>query len=82
MLRSTVIAPTNTALPLRAFLEQRGAGRGARYVGTPRLMLAVAAAADIAAERIPTSGSLEKQRDAVLAAIAGRIHVPVPSSSS
>ena len=45
-------------------------------------MLAVAAAADMTAERIPTSGSLEKQRDAVLAAIAGRIHVPGPSSGS
>jgi hypothetical protein len=44
-------------------------------------MLTVAAAADVAAERIPTGGSLEKQRDAVLVAIAGRIHVLVPPSS-
>jgi hypothetical protein len=46
------------------------------YAGTVRLILSVAAAVDIAADRVPMGGSLEEQRDAVLAAIADRIHAP------
>ena len=65
-------------LATSGLLEPRGTGRSTRYAGTHRLMLAVASAADIAAERLPAGGSLEEQRDAVLAAIAERIHAPVP----
>lgn len=62
-------------LAASGLLLPQGAGRSTNYVGSGRLVDAVARGASVPEERVPSAGSLEERRDAVLAAIAEILHV-------
>lgn len=55
-------------------LRPDGAGRSAHYLGTDRLMHAVAAAAGLDLRAITPGTELSNQRDSVLTALAQRLH--------
>jgi len=61
-------------LAASGLLDARGAGRSAHYVGTDRLIDAVTAAVGVPAERVPPQPELAQRRDALLAAVAARLH--------
>jgi Fic family protein len=61
-------------LAASGLLISRGAGRSSHYLGSERLIEAVARSAGVPAERVPVGGSLVERRDAVVAALAERLH--------
>lgn len=58
-------------LEAAGFLQAKGAGSSTNYVGTPRLMAAVASAASL--DLPDTRAPLDAQRDSIVAGIAGRL---------
>lgn len=61
-------------LTAAGLLEQRGAGRGARYVGTERLIQAVATGAAVEIGEPMGGRTREEGRDALLTALGRRLH--------
>ncbi len=61
-------------LKAAGMLEQRGAGRGARYVGTERLIQAVATGTRVDAGGTDGGRTIEEARDALVTAVARRLH--------
>ena len=61
-------------LAASGLVPAQGAGRSAHHVGTQRLMEAIAQGAAVPADRVPAGGSAEERREAVLAAVADRLH--------